>query len=142
MVNLVSIRSEESLQPEPALLWDSIWQPQEGYADWVISPIGTLGNSGGLQSTFTLATAVVLCLFTWRIADPGDTPSDDDERYGWWGDAIDLGVDETLLGSKLWQLRRAALTQRTATLAVAYATQSLKVLVDQGACATIHVEAK
>lgn len=134
------IRQGEALAPQPALLWDSIWDAGQGFADWVVAPLGTPNNSGGLQAEWTLHTAVVICLFTWRLADPSDV-IDDDDRKGWWGDAVDLEANETLIGSKLWQLRRAPLNKATAAKAVQFATEALQVLIKQGAVANIQVQA-
>jgi len=141
----ILIRSDEACQPDPFLLWDSIFDQEAGIADFVLAGNAPL-NSGGLQAEAALETGVVLCLFT-DAQLPSNHPlaylvSDGDFR-GWWGDGIDVRADlgETVLGSFLWVLKRAPLTSRTAFWAQSFALQALAPLQTQGAVVTINAVA-
>ncbi|QBH18614.1 hypothetical protein EYC51_03385 [Alcaligenes faecalis] len=83
-----------------------------------------------LASADQLERAVVISLFTWRRAEPSD-PVDDDERYGYWGDAYpDQPQDR--IGSRLWLLRRRSLTAQTMKDAQRYADEALAWMVEDG----------
>lgn len=76
-----------------------------------------------LASADQLERAVVISLFTWRRAEASD-PIDDDERYGYWGDAYpDRAQDR--IGSRLWLLRRRTLVAQTVQDAERYAREAL-----------------
>lgn len=85
---------------------------------------------GDSVSEQVLKRAVVISLFTWRRAEPSD-PVDDDELYGYWGDAFPSKVGDKI-GSRLWLLRRRTLTADTLRDAKRYADEALKWLVDDG----------
>jgi phage gp46-like protein len=130
----ITVRYEEASEPQPFLLWDSIWNPAIGWADYAIAAQTETGNVGGMQSLHALNTAIVLCLFTWtRRADYQGNQAGPDPQ-GWWGDAIDLDTDngERPMGSLLWLLLRSPLTVAVAAQAVSYAKDALQTLIDQG----------
>ncbi len=103
-------------------------------ADFAIAPRGTSQNSGGLKASNGIVTAVIMCLFTDRAADPSELP-DGVENRGWPGDAISLtpGKPAKPLGSKLWLLRRRALTDGILRQAEVWAVEAMQTLIDQGA---------
>lgn len=78
----------------------------------------------------SLTRAVLISLFTWRRAGPGDQV-DDGERYGWWGDSFPAVADDRI-GSRLWLLRRAKLTTETIAQAELYAREALAWLLQDG----------
>ncbi|QEU03083.1 phage GP46 family protein [Pseudomonas oryzihabitans] len=78
----------------------------------------------------SLTRAVLISLFTWRRANPGDLV-DDGERYGWWGDSFPAVADDRI-GSRLWLLRRAKLTADTIAQAELYAQEALAWLQQDG----------
>lgn len=79
------------------------WNPDEGSADLALSDIGDDLASGG-----DLETATLLSIGLDRRADAGDTlPADDGDRRGWWGDEF-LEPPGSRIGSRRWQLARAA----------------------------------
>src|SRR5262249_35200729 len=130
------------------LLWDSVWSPAEGGADWAIAGKSDTLNRGGLAANGMLETAVMLALFT-DARMPDDHPlvelADGDPR-GWWGDHVDVRDDlgEAELGSLLWVLDRAPLTFRgmsMATWAEQLAIAALLPLKTQGAVVRINVQA-
>jgi len=79
--------------------------------DWLLRDDGTLDD------TQALATAVIVALGTDRLADPSDIlPNpDDDDRAGWWGDLQAESIwGGWPIGSRLWLLKRAKITDETA----------------------------
>lgn len=84
-----------------------------------------------------LQTAITISLLSDRLAAPGDVLPDDAGPRGWWGDA-DNGFK---LGSRLWLLRRATLTQTTLNAAQDYAREALQWLVDDGVAGSVAVVA-
>jgi phage gp46-like protein len=144
----IVIRKAEECAPDSYTLWDSVWSPADGFADWQLSNGSEPYNHGGLQSSGGISTAVILALFTDKRITP-DHPlyflADGDPR-GWWGDAVDVRADlhEGDLGSYLWLLERSPLT--IAGLSAAYwarlfALEALAPLQSQGVVARIEVEA-
>lgn len=130
-------RYQEAYQPDPFLSPALIWVAQEGYADWQMSGTDLLGGGDGAD----LNTAVIIQLFTNRRAEPGDPVDPSEDPQGWWGDAIDIAAGEDVLGSRLWLLRRSALTNQTAIDAVKYANEALQVLINQGLFTSFDVSA-
>lgn len=142
----IRVRIAEGDQPQPLLLWDSIWNPDLGFADWALAEPDETQNRGGLRAKAALATAVVDALFT-DVRCPDDHPlrylAGDDLR-GWWGDGIDVRTDlgEAPLGSLLWLLERAPLTFEIVSLwAPRLAEDALAPLLAQGAVVRIETEA-
>jgi phage gp46-like protein len=149
----------------PNLLWDTTWDGFTG--DWAAAgidsarrpldifavadvfaledvfavPVSTAepSNNGGLRARAPLHTAILLCLMSDRRAEAEDViPDGSGDPRGWAGDAIDSSLAP--LGSRLWLLRRSALTPATAALAEVYAREALQTLVDQKVAASIDVE--
>ena len=85
-----------------------------------------------------LNRAVLISLFTWRRAAPDD---DVTHRQGWWGDSFadvfDQGNDQ--IGSRLWLLLRAKLTQQTLLDAKKYIVEALHWLIDDGHAQRVDV---
>lgn len=148
MGNGVVIRVAEGCAADSNVLWDSVWLPELGYADWALADPDETANRGGLRAKAAIETAVVLALFTDRRVEP-EHPlfylCDGDPR-GWWGDGIDVRADlnEAPLGSLLWLLERAPLTIRGLSAgrwAEQFALEALAPLIAQGAAARIDVSA-
>lgn len=143
----IRIRAEEACDPQPNLLWDSVWVQRldgsGGYADWIMAGAGDQPQSrGGLRAEAALHTATMICLFTDRRLPADQTnPADDGDPRGWWGDSIRLdGEPEGELGSLLWTLERGTLDERTALLAKDYAAEALEVIARQGAVARTDID--
>jgi phage gp46-like protein len=141
----VRVRINEGGSPQPLLLWDSVWRPVEGFADWSLADADEAQNKGGLRAKSALATAVILALFT-DVRCPDDHPlrylADGDQR-GWWGDGIDVRDDmgEAPLGSLLWLLERAPLTSEIVSRwAPTICKDALAPLMRQRAVTRIEVE--
>jgi phage gp46-like protein len=92
-----------------------------------------------LYSDELLYTAVMISLFTRRLAGPGDVlPDPRGPRHGWWGDAFEK-IPAHRLGSRLWLLQRSKTTQSVLNLARDYAKESLQWLIDDGVAGLIDV---
>ncbi|MDP3329426.1 phage GP46 family protein [Parvibaculum sp.] len=101
-----------------------------------------LVNTGsGLARDDTLATAIIVSLFTDARARPDDIlPSGESDRRGWVGDT--LSEDGDRIGSRLWLLRRAKQTEETRRRAIDYAREALAWIVKRGLARTIEVSAQ
>jgi phage gp46-like protein len=77
------------------------WDTANNRGDWSMSgPILTAGND--------LETAIIISLFSDRMAQPDDViPDGSNDPRGWWAD------DTVPIGSRLWLLRRAKQTKDT-----------------------------
>lgn len=106
-----------------------VWDQEAGEADW------TMG-AGDLATGDDLATAILVSLFTDRLASPDARPLDGDRR-GWWADSF----ADRPLGSELWRLDRAVRTAATLRDAEGYARVALAWLVADGVAARVDVEA-
>lgn len=85
-----------------------------------------------------LIRAVIISLFSWRRANPDDDlPTED--RFGWWGDTFATEQNDRI-GSRLWLLSRAKLTNDTLTKAEGYVREALQWLLDDNVAARIDVE--
>ena len=107
----------------------TVWNVAASQGDWVLS-------GADLESGDDLATAVIISLFTDRLANASDAlPDGTGDRRGWWGD---LG-QAVPIGSRLWLLTRATLTPAVAVTAKGYIVEALKWLLDDGVAAAIEV---
>lgn len=84
-----------------------------------------------------LQRAVLISLFTWRRAQPGDVAAGE-IRQGWWGDSF-TSVAGDRIGSRLWLLQREKITQQTLLRAKEYASEALAWLVEDGLAARVEV---
>ena len=111
---------------------DLVWDAANARGDWRVS-------GGRLATGHVLRSAVLISLFTDRVAQPDyqDTGGDSDRR-GWWQDTF----DGRQIGSRLWQLRRRKIVDRDALAAEAadIAREALAWLVDTGLAATVSVD--
>jgi phage gp46-like protein len=97
----------------------------------------------GLDSAEPLVRAVIISLFTWRRANPSDDlpgVGPQAQRMGWWGDSFPVVANDRI-GSRLWLLSRAKLTNETVARAKEYADEALKWMVDDGVAARVDVDA-
>lgn len=140
------VRINEGNKTQPSLLWDSVWRPWDGYADWALADASETLNRGGLRAQQALHTAIILALFTDRRI-PDDHPlrkyvAEGDPR-GWWGNDIDVRNDlgEVELGSLLWVFERAPLDEYIRMSVEAVAAEALQCLITQGAAVKITVAA-
>ena len=104
----------------------TVWDVQRMHGDWVLS-----GPS--LQSGDDLQTAVLISLFTDRLASPDDETPDGDRR-GWWGDDPQYPI-----GSRLWLLERVKGPLDVPQRAKDYAAEALQWLIDDGVVASFDI---
>lgn len=145
-MSTLRVRINEGSDAQPVLLWDSIWFPWRGQADWAPAAPDETQNQGGLQAKAALSTAVILSLFTDKRI-PDDHPlaylvAGDDPR-GWWGDGVDVQADlgETEMGSLLWVFERAPLTEDIRRWVEAVALDALAPLIFQKVAVRIDAQA-
>ncbi|MGH7224456.1 MAG: phage GP46 family protein [Gemmataceae bacterium] len=111
--------------------------------DWLLSPL-----TGAIEEGADLAAAVNIALMSDALASPSDALPDpnNDDRRGWWGDEdAQLIWGGWPLGSKLWLLRRAKITDSGAREGAivarvqAYITACLQPFVDNKICSRFAV---
>lgn len=102
--------------------------------DWVLAGPSFDADEG-------LQTAVVLSLFTDRLADAGDVGVAATARRGWWGDAYAEQQGDRI-GSRLWLLAREKRTPEVLGRAELYAREALQWLVDDGIARGVAVTAE
>ena len=90
----------------------------------------TLDQATGLYDTgHDLVTALVVSLFSDRLADPDDViPDGGRDRRGWWGDADAVaiwGAGADMIGSRLWLLSREKRVPATLVRAEIYVREAI-----------------
>lgn len=88
--------------------------------------------------TDPLTRAVIISIATWRRAGPDD---DVDQVMGWWGDSYP-SVQNDRIGSRLYQLRREKITNKTPGRVRDMLRESLQWMVDDGVAARVDVAAE
>ncbi|NYH21379.1 phage GP46 family protein [Paraburkholderia bryophila] len=103
------------------------WDTANNRGDFTMSgPVLATGND--------LQTAILISIFTDRMAQPGDViPDGTNDPRGWWAD------DDVPIGSRIWLLRRAKQTQETLQKAYDYLAEALQWLVDDGVVARFDI---
>ena len=108
--------------------------------DGRMTPLGLLQDIDNDKAD-PLVRAVIVSLFTWRRANADDAlPNGSGSRMGWWGDSYPPAANDRI-GSRLWLLSRAKLTDTTAQKAKDYAREALQWLLDDGVAARVDVTA-
>jgi phage gp46-like protein len=107
----------------------TVWNPNLQYGDWVL--VGT-----NLQTGNDVETAVLISLFTDRLASPDDQiPDGTNDPRGWVGD---LG-QSVLIGSRLWLLSRSKLTPQVAATVQSMAAEALQWMIDDSVVASFDI---
>ncbi len=106
-----------------------IWDPASGHGDWSLM-------GAQLRADTDLETAILISLFTDRVANPDDViPDGSSDPRGWWGD-----LDEDYaIGSRLWLLSRAKQTPETLAHAQDYISEALQWLIDDDVVAHFDI---
>ena len=107
----------------------TVWDVQRTRGDWVL--LGPVLESGD-----DLQTAVLISLFTDRLALPSD-PTPEGDRRGWWGDDPKYPI-----GSRLWLLDRVKGPLDVPQRAQDYAAEALQWLIDDGVVARFDIVAQ
>lgn len=92
-----------------------------------------VGTNDLVQDTTLESTIVIMIGSNARADDSDSLPSSYNNHGGYWGSSL-LGFE---LGSKLWLLGRAKLTDDTAVVAAQYTDEALLPLVDEGVAASV-----
>lgn len=101
-------------------------------------------DKGLLLTDDTLFTAVLISLFTDKLAGPDDElPETEDWRRGWWGDCLpgSTGKPGDQIGSHLWLLFRCKQTEATRLRAERYVREALAWMLEDGVAKAVDVEA-
>lgn len=107
----------------------TIWDVANGRGDWAMA-----GPS--LQAGSDLETAVLISLFTDRLADASDViPDGSGDPRGWWGD-LDA---PSPIGSRLWLLDRSCARADVPVKAQQYITEALAWLLEDGVATAVEV---
>lgn len=121
-----------------ALVWDNV----NGRADLAMNATGT-----DLLMDDTPATAVIISLFSDRLADVADKiPDGTTDPRGWWGDtplpnASDTAGGLDLTGSKFWLRFPGLQTTETLRLLEADAKEALQWMIDDGVAQSVDASA-
>lgn len=108
----------------------TVWDVDASLGDWQT-------GHGGVLDGDDLHTAILLSLFTDRLARIDDA-IDGADRRGWWGDSGALSA----IGSRLWLLRREKLTTQVAIKAEDYAAEALAWLTEDSIVTAINTRAQ
>lgn len=99
-------------------------------------------DGGRLIAEHGLRTAVLVSLFTDRLAEPDDVlPLGEESRRGWWADLVPPAPEDRI-GSRLWLLARERQTQETRLRARQYTEEALAWLVEDEVAAEVEVAAE
>lgn len=140
------VRIDEGRDEQPTLLWDSVWSPWRGSADWAIADADEKHNRGGLRAKAALHTSIIILLFTDKRM-PDDHPLrhlvEDGDMRGWFGDGEDIREElgETEMGSLLWIFERAYLNEEIRRWVEAIALEALAPLIFQRVATRIEAVA-
>lgn len=96
-----------------------------------------LGN-GDLEREEGLGTAVLMSLFSDRLADDSDN-YDNNDKKGWWADAL-LPDEGDLIGSRLYLLDRAKTLPNTEVKAKEYIYEALEWMIDDGIAEEVEID--
>jgi len=93
-------------------------------------------TDGDFSQDDGILTAILISLFTDRQASTDDPlPGNNSDRRGWWADEL---FSEPI-GSKLWLLERAKLTENNIALFTQYAEDALKWMVNRKLCSKVTI---
>ncbi|MCP3017955.1 phage GP46 family protein [Cupriavidus basilensis] len=107
----------------------TVWNVSRSLGDWVL-------DGAMLRTGSDLSTAILISVFTDRVANPDDViPDGSNDPRGWWGD---LG-EAVPIGSRLWLLERAKQNDDTLQRAYDYVTECLQWLLDDGVVAKFDI---
>ncbi|MEQ1321785.1 phage GP46 family protein [Acinetobacter guillouiae] len=114
----------------------TIWDVPTGTGNYTV-------ENGELSKGHDVRTAVLISLFTDRVADVNDelpdaTTTTLQDRRGWWGDT----GQQYPIGSRLYLLDRSKAPMNIELDAVNYATEALQWMIDDNVVAKFDIQAK
>jgi phage gp46-like protein len=103
------------------------WDVANSRGDWTMNgPVLATGND--------IETAILISIFSDRLAQPGDViPDGSNDPRGWWAD------DDVPIGSRMWLLKRAKQTTQTLQLAYDYLAEALQWMIDDSVVARFDI---
>ncbi|MGF6792779.1 phage GP46 family protein [Paraburkholderia sp. 35.1] len=108
----------------------TVWSIPGMRGDWAMDGPSLLAGND-------LQTAVLISLFTDRLALPSD-PTPDGDRRGWWGDTD----PKYRIGSRLWLLDRVKGPLDVPQRAQDYAAEALQWMIDDGVVASFDISSE
>ncbi|OPY15603.1 MAG: Phage protein GP46 [Syntrophus sp. PtaB.Bin001] len=111
-----------------------IYDPDKSTFSWSVTKPGLTQDAG-------LETAVLLSLFSDRIAREDDVLPSGDDRRGWWADVYS-DIEGDAWGSRLWLLSREKQTSETLRRAEEYASEALQWLIDDRVVSSVKCTAQ
>jgi phage gp46-like protein len=132
MIRIVSIEDTAEPYRAPDLGWHGI------VGDLILNALDHPTAPGDFRAGQGLATQILIHLMTDRRVEESELRHGTSNR-GWLGDSFDIQDGEGPLGSRLWLLRRTAITDETAVLVEDYVREALQPLIDQEAIASLDV---
>lgn len=105
----------------------TVWDDKNGVGDWLL-------DGSSLSAGNDLETAILISLFSDRLAYSSDDTSSGDRR-GWWADTT-----TNLIGSRLWLLDRAKGPRNLEKLAKGYIAEGLQWLIDDKIVASFDIQ--
>lgn len=132
MIRIVSIEDTAEPYRSPDLGWDGV----EG--DLILNALTHPTAPGDFRAEQGLATQILIHLMTDRRVEESELRHGESNR-GWLGDSFDIQDGEGPLGSRLWLLRRTAITDETPVLVEDYVREALQPLIDQEAIVSLDV---
>jgi phage gp46-like protein len=131
----------EGIPGEPIAAPYEVFNPRTGE----ITTMQRVLNSGGLANVDPIGTAVLLCIASdarlpdWMVGRHGFTIAD---QHEWHGNTEGIAPGEEPLGSLLWTLRRAPLSNYTCKLAEHFCAEALQVMIRSGVINNVEVRAE
>ena len=114
----------------------TVWDADRLSVDWLLDNDGA---GPGLDDERDLETAVIISLFSDRLADADDRlPDESGDRRGWWADTA---AEEGPIGSRLWLISREKQTDETRRRAESYAEEALAWLIEDRVAERVEVSA-
>lgn len=112
----------------------TVWDVASGAGDYQV-------QDGALLAGKDVETAMLISLFTDRLADADDTLPDatqnSSDRRGWWGDT----GEAYNIGSRLWLLDRSKAPMNLVNEAKGYAAEALQWMLDDLVVARFDINA-
>lgn len=122
--------------------FDTVLDTREGdirlFPDPIVEETDVRISDRDLVRDSGIETAVMISLFTNRLADEEDLlPDSEGDRQGWWADAVN--EDDDKIGSRLWLLQRSKTVQEIPSEAEGYIKEALQWMLDDGVASEIEV---
>ncbi|WP_088458357.1 phage GP46 family protein [Acinetobacter soli] len=113
----------------------TVWNTETGSGDYAVA-------DGSLSSGSDVVTAILISLFTDRIADlndilPDASTTNRNDRRGWWGDT----GQQYPIGSRLYLLDRSKAPRFVERDAINYASEALQWMLDDEVVAKFDITA-